>query len=237
MDTQTPKTIGERIKQRRQELGYTQRRLAELIGIKPPSLHGLESGRAKSPSAKTLQALVKVLKTTPDWILEGKGPKEAQETRMTVKEAFRTGHLQPTVIRQMEEMFPITQLQPVPVLSFIQAGNWNEVILNPPDDIDYLPCPVPCGPQTFALRVQGESMLPRFNPGDYIFVDPDKGCKSGDFVVAQIDNENKATFKQYLETEDGPMLKAINPDWPNRYIPLPDEYRIIGRVIAKLEAL
>ncbi len=79
MNTQASSSIGERIKQRRKELGLTQRRLAEMIGIKPPSLHGLESGRAKSPSAKTLQALVKALNTTAEWILEGKGPKEASE--------------------------------------------------------------------------------------------------------------------------------------------------------------
>ncbi|WP_294948276.1 LexA family transcriptional regulator [Sulfurivirga sp.] len=224
MDTQTPKTIGERIKQRRQELGYTQRKLAELIGIKPPSLHGLESGRAKSPSAKTLHALVRVLKTTPDWILEGKGPKEIPESG--ISDTIDTG-----------SAIAIATMPKVPIISFVQAGNWSEVILDSSGELEYAPCPVPCGPHTFGLHVEGESMLPRFHPGDLIFVDPDRGYGSGDFVIAQIDHENKATFKQYLETEDGPMLKALNPDWPNRYLPLPEGSRIIGRVIAKLEAL
>lgn len=229
-------SLNERLFERMKELGMSQAELARKVDLTKGAVNQWKKG-ASSPNGENLLKVAKALGVTPEWLATGKGPKEAPETRMTVKEAFRTGHLQPTVIRQMEEMFPVARLQQVPLISFVQAGNWEEVVLNRPDDIEYLPCPVPCGPQTFALRVQGESMLPRFNPGDYIFVDPDKGCKSGDFVVAQIDDENKATFKQYLETEDGPMLKALNPEWPNRYIPLPDEHRIIGRVIAKLEAL
>jgi SOS-response transcriptional repressor LexA len=213
----------------------TQAELARRINLTKGAVNQWKKG-VSSPNGENLLKVAKALGVTPEWLATGKGPKEVSETRMTVKEAMKLGLLEPIALKEAQNIFQ-NRFQKVPVISFVQAGNWQEVILNHPDDIEYLPCPVPCGPHTFALQVQGDSMLPRFHPGDYIFVDPDKEYKSGDFVVAQIDDENKATFKQYLETEDGLMLKALNLDWPNRYIPLPDKYRIIGRVIAKLEAL
>ena len=61
-----------------------------------------------------------------------------------------------------------------PLISWVQAGEWAEIAGNFAlgDAEDLLPCPVRCSPDTFVLRVRGESMEPKFHDGDLIFVDP-----------------------------------------------------------------
>ncbi len=54
------KELGSRIKSIRKSKGLTQEQLAELVGIEPPSLSYIETGKF-SPSIETLQKLSEVL--------------------------------------------------------------------------------------------------------------------------------------------------------------------------------
>ena len=54
------KEIGSRIKAIRKAKGYTQEQLAELVGIEPPSLSYIETGKF-APSVETLQKLALTL--------------------------------------------------------------------------------------------------------------------------------------------------------------------------------
>lgn len=54
------KQLGKRIQLIRKSKGFTQEKLAELIGIEPPSLSYIETGKF-SPSVETLQKLAEVL--------------------------------------------------------------------------------------------------------------------------------------------------------------------------------
>lgn len=54
------KKLGIKIRSIRRAKGYTQEKLAELVGIEPPSLSYIETGKF-SPSVETLQKLADVL--------------------------------------------------------------------------------------------------------------------------------------------------------------------------------
>jgi transcriptional regulator with XRE-family HTH domain len=64
---------GKRIRALRVSRGMTQRTLARLIGIAPPSLSELETGKSREPSGPVLAALCRVLNTNQDWLLTGRG--------------------------------------------------------------------------------------------------------------------------------------------------------------------
>ena len=72
----------------------------------------------------------------------------------------------------------------------------------------------------FALEIVGESMLPDFQPGDRVIIDPSVLPQPGDFVVAK-NGEEEATFKKYRPrgvNEHGQAvfeLVPINPDYPS----------------------
>lgn len=131
----------------------------------------------------------------------------------------------------------------VPLISYVQAGNWSETIEFMPDDaISWLPCPVCHSNKTFALRVRGESMYnphkkPSFEEGDLIFVDPERQPINGSLVVARLENENEATFKKLIIDGDKKYLSALNPAWPEPIIHINSKAKICGVVIFKGEII
>lgn len=130
----------------------------------------------------------------------------------------------------------------VPILSWVNAGNWVCVM----DDVSaaeaqqWIACPVSHGRRTFALTVRGESM---FNPlgersfkdGDVIYVDPDRQADNKSLVVVMLEGAKEATFKQLIIEGDSQYLKPLNPAWPEPVIRLPDDAVICGVVIFKGE--
>jgi len=105
----------------------------------------------------------------------------------------------------------------------------------------------------FALRVQGESMLPRFEQGDLVYFeplnihlrikDPDNPIPpltferlNGRVVAALIDGE--ATMKQLKLVGNGDsyalILKAFNPEFPNITVKAHNEVRFQGLAVSML---
>lgn len=104
----------------------------------------------------------------------------------------------------------------VPLISWVQAGNWCEAIDTLPvgDAEEWLLCPRKHGPSTFALRVRGVSMEPKYRDGAIIYVDPDRSADHLSNVVARLDDEAEVTFKQLIIEGDKKFLRPLNPDWP-----------------------
>ena len=114
----------------------------------------------------------------------------------------------------------------VPVISWVQAGAWTEVGYAEVDlnSTETYPCPVPCGPMTYILRVIGDSMISEYRPGDMIFVDPEVAAVHGD-------ESGETTFKRLIEDGGQKFLKALNPNWPEPYVKINGNCSIIGTVI------
>ncbi len=93
------------------------------------------------------------------------------------------------------------------------------------------------GPRAFALIVEGESMTPGFSPGDKVIFDPDLAPRPGDFVVAKLDEEEKATFKKYRprgQDRDGNVvieLVPLNDDWPTLSIDAANPGRVVAPMV------
>ncbi|KAA0020748.1 LexA family transcriptional repressor [Salinicola corii] len=123
----------------------------------------------------------------------------------------------------------------VPVISWVQAGAWTEVCNVEAVSDEMVPRPPGCSDRTFALRVKGQSMAPRYEPNLIIYVDPEVVPFDGDDVVAVLTESNEATFKQYVEEPGGgKMLKARNPSWPEQWVKINGNCQIIGVVVATM---
>lgn len=201
--------VGKRIAFARSEAGMTQQALADQIKVSRPAIAQWEKGRT-SPSAENLRNV-------------------ARATGMPLIYFF-TGEIG-------QPLSPPPAIQSsVPVISWVQAGEWNEA---PVTSHDFETCPRPpnCGPSTFALRVQGESMIEKYEPGVLIFVDPDVEPLSGDDVVVICEQHGnaEATFKRYLiEPGSGPVLKVLNRNWQQQYMQLTPDCRVVGVVMAQM---
>jgi len=150
------------------------------------------------------------------WILDGKAPEEWK----------------PSLLEESNVSPGPSILRKVPLISFIQAGDWSGDEEFEPEEL--ITCTSNVGPKAFALRVKGPSMEPEFIEGDYIIIDPDKQWESGDYVVAK-NGEEEATFKRYYKDGDKHFLKPLNVDWGKPKDMTGHNWRIVGRVMEKVK--
>lgn len=85
------------------------------------------------------------------------------------------------------------------------------------------------GSEPYALMVLGDSMLPEFEEGEIIVVEPSGLVKDGSYVVAYVNDEY--IFRQIVKSGEGWMLKPLNPLYEN--IPVADIGVAKGVVIMK----
>lgn len=125
----------------------------------------------------------------------------------------------------------------IPVISAIQAGMWAEIVdqFQPGDADDWLMTDLELSPSAFALTIRGDSMLPEFNPGDRVIIDPDVAPHPGDFVAAK-NGEQEATFKKYrprgMDASGNMVFELIplNDDYPTMRSDV-DHIRIVGTMV------
>ncbi|MFQ2071148.1 LexA family protein [Aeromonas veronii] len=192
----------ERIKELRKKHGLTQQKLGELIGVKKSSISQWENDE-HSPSGDNLAQLSKVFGVSAHWLSTGKGSPELS-------------NVEPAVIPQGNR---------VPILSYVQAGNWREMCEQATTfdgNVEFVSASGEIGPYGFGLWLRGDSMVPLFKEGDLIIVDPDESPQPGDYVVAK-NGSDEATFKKYRPRgidESGQEvfeLVPLNDDYPTMH--------------------
>ncbi len=83
--------------------------------------------------------------------------------------------------------------------------------------------------EPFVLMVLGDQMLPEFEEGWVITIDPSAPARDGSFVIAQLPDD--LYFRQLVKHDEGWMLKPLNPIYEN--IPIDDLSGIKGVVVQK----
>lgn len=183
-----PERVSRRLRERREKLGWTKTKAAALAGISQGFLSKIEGNKA------------------------GAGP----ETVIKLAGAYGISMERLYVGESNVEEAP-ADFRRIPVLDYVQAGHWMSVGNGIQEDgeREQITTNLDLPPSSFALRVRGESMTPRFNDGDVVIINPLLQPHDGDFVVAK-DHIGDATFKEYkhLRSEKGEahfLLVPLNP--------------------------
>ncbi|MEH6711612.1 MAG: S24 family peptidase [Paraglaciecola polaris] len=217
-------TLGARIKARRIELGFkSTSALARALKVSHVTVSAWEKDEYR-PDGNNSDNLYTVLKTNSEWLRKGRGDPNAQQmfpVKVSVSDNMANYDLAKP------------QVNTYPIIGWVQAGAWSSANQEVLADAEYRPAPVPCGDESFILEVRGSSMEPEFYAGDLIFVDPSKQHDNYSFVIALLEDENEATFKQLIIEDGKKYLKAFNPDWPNKFTSINGNCRIIGTVVGK----
>lgn len=206
--------FGKRLKEARKAAKLTQVQLSKAAGIGQSTLAELEkTGYGSARVANLAEACgVSVM-----WLSDGTGEmKAAPQSNVT-----------PAPIGGRS----------IPVISAIQAGMWCEIVdqFQPGDADEYLLTDLELSAHAFALTIRGDSMLPEFNPGDRVIIDPDVAPHPGDFVAAK-NGEQEATFKKYRPRgmdASGNMvfeLVPLNDDYPTLRSDI-EPIRIVGTMV------
>lgn len=204
--------INERIKQTRKRLGYSQEILGSRVGVSRVSISQWERGE-NTPNGRYLNELAAALGVTVDWLLTGAGDASVSSVEQSIPGYH---NVEPAVILPGKR---------IPVLSYVQAGNWREMCeqaSNFDGNVEFVAASSEIGPYGFGLWLRGDSMVPLFKEGDLIIVDPDEGPQPGDYVVAK-NGSGEATFKKYRPRgidENGQEvfeLVPLNDDYPTMH--------------------
>lgn len=203
-------TVGDRIRNRRLELGLTIEQLSNALNISRATAYRYEGNYIDKLPVTTLEPLAKVLRTTPAYLM---GWEEEND-------AFTISNIIP---------FSEIVKKRVPVLGNIACG---EPIFAQEQYGDFVDCGVDAD---FALTCKGDSMIDaRINDGDLVFIKQQDIVDNGAIAAVIIDNE--ATLKRvfyYPETQKL-ILQAANPKYePFVYIGAElENVRILGRAVA-----
>lgn len=174
--------VSERIKNTRKRLGYSQDVLGAKVGVSRVAVSQWERDET-TPSGRYLNDLAAALGVSVEWLITGKGDANNPGPAFVV-------NVEPAVIPQGRR---------VPILSYVQAGQWREMCEQATafdGNVEYVSAGVDIGPCGFGLWLRGDSMTPLFNEGDLVIIDPDEHPRPGDYVVAT-NGSNEATFKKY----------------------------------------
>ena len=109
----------------------------------------------------------------------------------------------------------------IPVISAIQAGAMREITVPYSVGDGYATIFVDgdYSQWAFGLEIEGNSMLPDFQPGDIVIIEPDWEPRPGECVAAK-NGKEEATFKKYrqrgsnAEGNDIFELVPLNDDYP-----------------------
>ncbi|MDP3899133.1 MAG: helix-turn-helix transcriptional regulator [Mesorhizobium sp.] len=109
----------------------------------------------------------------------------------------------------------------VPLLGFAQAGAggfFDDAGFPAGQGWDVVDLPAPAAGGSYALQVQGDSMLPLYRDGDRLVVDPAAGIRRGDRVVVR--THGGEVMAKILERQTAKALElvSLNPDHPNRIL-------------------
>ena len=235
-------TLPDRLRFAREQLNLSQQQVADAVGMKQPSYYQLEAGKSKR--SRFISDIAKVLETNVDWLMYGEGenmPKPSRDDLMQkIKDIEgRSGGESHPVPDGTSSARMSSGSSMVPILSWVAAGSWSNVEpVTFEDAIGEAPKPPNLSKLGFALRVQGQSMLPEFKPGEVIYVEPQTGflaLKDSDLVIVQCNDDKEATFKQLVlgETSDDMYLRPLNPNWPEQRMMPMGECNLVGKVVGK----
>ena len=196
-DMDIKKLIGQKIKERRKQLGLTQEELAELLGVTWSAVSKWEIGDRR-PSDKLLQKLAKVLKVSTSYFLEEKPKWDANA-----------------------EFLP-GKIIPIPIYGEAQAGSFGGYMEITPER--YFPTHEAMlhglpPERVFWIEVSGHSMEPQYYPGDLILVaDPSWWeFREGEPVLV-VNGDGELTVKYYHYDKENRQI-ILQPENP-AYFPI-----------------
>jgi phage repressor protein C with HTH and peptisase S24 domain len=113
----------------------------------------------------------------------------------------------------------------VPMVGFAQAGvggYFEDAGFQPGDGFELVDLPENAAEGTFALGVQGDSMLPLYRKGDILIVRPDTALRQGDRVVVRTRGGEVMAKILQRQTATSVELGSLNPEHAERQVPLAD---------------
>lgn len=197
------KNIGQRMKQRREQLGLTLQYVADKLDVNRSSVMRWENGETSRIKLPIVEKMAQILQTSVPYLM-----------------GLDDSPAKPSLV-----VLDNKKIRMIPLYSSVSAGfgalaeNYIE---------DYLPCLIEHdaeAEQTICIQVQGDSMFPKIEDGDIIQVRKQTSVESGALAVVLLD-KTEGMVKKITYGKDWIELHSINPMYPVRRFEGKDVTRI-----------
>jgi len=227
-------SVGQRLKQRRLELGMSQKELARRLGVTPAAISNYESGQ-NAVREDILIQLFSVLEVDPNYLYQdaftgGAFPVSVEEKQLVLKyrgletRGRQALHAMADTLTayqaDLESAEPSQPVRQIPLYRNPAAAGYAAPVFG--EDFDYIDVTgqVPGGAD-FAVRIQGDSMEPYIPDGSVAYVNRDP-LASGDVGIFCVDGE--MLCKQYVRDALGIVyLFSLNRARSDADVVLPRE--------------
>jgi len=176
------------IKELREKKKLSQADLAEAIGTSQPQIKRLEAGERKL-TKEWAERLAPPLDTTPETLMFAKSVVDPSQSQHEII-------LPNAIIRDKVAGLG----SKIPVYGQAVGGIDGEFLMNGNVLYEVMAPPVISHISgAYAVLVSGTSMEPRYEDGEVCFVDPRRRVKRGDYVIAQIRQEEHGPLLAYVK--------------------------------------
>lgn len=193
------------------EVKITVTELARQTGVGQPVIHRMASGETDNPKVMSLSPIAKFFDLNLSQLI-GDEPLPSDRISGIHNPYYRSW----------------SQL---PLLSWEQAVYWPETKL-PQDTVSYIATEAMVSEKAFAVKIEDQTMQPRFAKDSMIVIEPSLTPADNDFALVHVEGEPKAQFKQILFDGKDLYLKPLNSDFEIRHIT--GEYRVLGVMVQAL---
>lgn len=184
-------TVGDRIRQVRQEQDVTQQELADYIGVSKQAVYKYENNIVTNIPTDKVDAIAKRLKVSPAYLM---GWEEQPTPKPTSPAPIPPGFI------------PMPKMKKVPLIGAIACGDPITALQNREGDVD-VPENVRCD---FVLKCHGDSMVGAgIHDGDVVYIHIQPEVENGEIAAVRIGDE--ATLKRVYLHMDYVELRPENP--------------------------
>lgn len=176
-----------------EEKNYTQKELADFVGVSNTTVNNWVNGYSM-PRMNKVDLICNFFNISRSDLLESNPPSLPEPQNKSFSSA---GYVRIPVLGEIAGGIPIEAIE------IRDDDDWEDI---PQEWLNG-------GREYLALRVQGDSMEPRIHSGDVAIVKKQPVCDSGDICAVYV-NGYAATLKKILKIPDGAIvLQSTNPNY------------------------
>lgn len=183
-------TVGDRIRQVRQEQDVTQQELADYIGVSKQAVYKYENNIVTNIPTDKVDAIAKRLKVSPAYLM---GWEEQPTPKPTSPAPIPPGFQ------------PMPSMDMVPLVGRIACGT----PITAEENVEQMVCVPSRWHATFTLTCKEDSMEPRIHDGDLVAIRSQPEVENGEIAAVRIDGE--ATLKHVYLHDSFIELRPENP--------------------------
>ena len=180
-------TVGDRIRQVRQEQDVTQQELADYIGVSKQAVYKYENNIVTNIPTDKVDAIAKRLKVSPAYLMGWE--EQPEPKKRTIPPGFE----------------PMPKMDWVPLVGRIACGT----PITAEENVEQMVCVPSRWHSTFTLTCKGDSMEPRIHDGDLVAIRSQPEVEQGEIAAVRIGDE--ATLKHVYLHENFIELRPENP--------------------------